>query len=275
MLFVFGDIHGCIEPFNKIIEYIEYNYKNIKFIFLGDYIDRGIFSKEVVDKIIELPYDKVCLMGNHEDMMIRYIEGMETWWLYSGNGGKATLKSFGSIEKITEYFHFFKNLKFLHLEKIELNNKIINLLFSHANVNPRFPVKEILKIYSYYEYYDILERHRIKLNLSNIWDRNLYNKPSGNFTVIHGHTPTFYLIKDEKANFIDDIYLRYFKNKIFEINLDTGLVYGNKLSVLKIPNNIQEYHENNGEISSIYCFYNSKEVVEKPLIKLDTLFSEE
>lgn len=73
-----GDIHGCYHEmtalFVKLSPFMKRNEDNFQIVFLGDYIDRGPNSKEVVDKIMEmqrtLPYPVIALKGNHEDMLI-------------------------------------------------------------------------------------------------------------------------------------------------------------------------------------------------------------
>lgn len=96
-LFAIGDIHGCLEKIENLIEVIAANPKKDKLIFIGDYIDRGSFSKEVVEYVIDLK-DKfknvICLLGNHEQMLLNYLEGVdEETYLY--NGGKSTLSGYG------------------------------------------------------------------------------------------------------------------------------------------------------------------------------------
>jgi serine/threonine protein phosphatase 1 len=62
-------------------------------VFIGDYIDRGEYGPDVVDYVIRLQneYKKVvCLMGNHEQMLARYLEGVDED-MYLGNGGRMIL----------------------------------------------------------------------------------------------------------------------------------------------------------------------------------------
>lgn len=224
MIIVFSDIHGCFKEFKKLNDYIEEIFiDNLKkYIFLGDYIDRGPYSREVVDKILSIE-NKICLLGNHEDMMLRYIKTGKSSWLHPNNGGIFTLKSFGSIEKILEYSGFFKNLKFLHSEKVFG----INFLFSHANISRGFPVKEALKSVGG-SYSSFLRKFQIDLKESNIWYRNV--DPIDGYVLIHGHTPTF----DGKVSFFKQ------NGKIVDINIDTGCVYGGNLTALLIPETNEE-----------------------------------
>jgi len=66
--YAIGDIHGCLQTFNKLLNEIGYDKYNDKLILLGDYIDRGVDSKGVLKRIIELQKDGnvIVLMGNHE-----------------------------------------------------------------------------------------------------------------------------------------------------------------------------------------------------------------
>src|SRR5674476_416869 len=76
-LFAVGDIHGCYASFEKLIETKIKPRKTDKIILLGDLIDRGPQSKEVVDLIIDLQrkgFDIIPLLGNHEDMMLNALD---------------------------------------------------------------------------------------------------------------------------------------------------------------------------------------------------------
>ena len=76
-------------------------------MFLGDYVDRGPASRDVIDILIAGPpagLEAVWLKGNHEDFMLRFIdEGVygESWLM---NGGGATMASYG-VERATDTFH--------------------------------------------------------------------------------------------------------------------------------------------------------------------------
>jgi len=70
--FAVGDIHGCIDPMNRLLARIEAYAASGTVVFLGDYIDRGPDSSAVLDRLMAGPsanFRWICLMGNHEDMM--------------------------------------------------------------------------------------------------------------------------------------------------------------------------------------------------------------
>ncbi len=127
-----GDIHGCFNALNELIENKIQLTKNDQLIFLGDYIDRGLQSKELIDYIIELRqnYNLITLMGNHEAMLLDAYNNKNHLAKWLGNGGIKTLDSFG-IKSLSDldkkYITFFENLKCYHQKD--------NYLFVHAGFN--------------------------------------------------------------------------------------------------------------------------------------------
>ena len=131
--FVIPDIHGCSLTFNSLIHQVLQVRKTDRVYLLGDMIDRGPRSKEVLDLIMELRargFSICCLRGNHEQMLLdapRSADNLRTWIL---NGGYATLDSFG-VSKVADiprrYVEFVHNLPFY----IELEDCIL----VHAGLN--------------------------------------------------------------------------------------------------------------------------------------------
>lgn len=99
--YAIADLHGRYDLLSKAIDEFRSrtNYEGDKFITLGDYIDRGPDSKKIIDRLMkeqaEQPETFVCLKGNHEAMMVETVTTplMPSWWV--GNGGDATLQSYG------------------------------------------------------------------------------------------------------------------------------------------------------------------------------------
>ncbi len=207
-VFIFPDIHGNFQEFKELLKIIPYSPKDSFIVFLGDYIDRGPETKEVVDTVIKLVKtgQAVALRGNHEQMMIDAYKKpythysnfpLETWLC---NGGKATLASIKDRDILEEYLKFFEKLPVIYETK--------NYVFVHAGLRPGFPL------------------HR-QFEEDVLWIREDWIKGESpeDRIVVFGHTPTHY-IGSEKAMLLN-------KNKIA---LDTGS--GNKkghLSVLEVP----------------------------------------
>jgi serine/threonine protein phosphatase 1 len=99
-LFIVGDIHGRIDLLDKILTNVP---NGAQLVFVGDLIDRGEDSANVLIRIRDLcDQGAICLMGNHEQMMLDFIEQPTKYgprWLR--NGGLQTLQSY-DVRGITE-----------------------------------------------------------------------------------------------------------------------------------------------------------------------------
>jgi serine/threonine protein phosphatase 1 len=203
-LFAIGDIHGCFDSLQELVENQIQLTENDKLVLLGDYIDRGDKSKEVIDYIIELQaqrFDVVLLKGNHEVLLLETFEDEKNKSKWIQNGGLETLNSFGidSITDITlKYLEFFKNLKnYYSFEKF---------LFVHAGFNDK-----ILNPFND--------------TYSMVWkSQNAYLNPLlSNKTIIHGHRPITV-----------DFCKKQIEEKQQVINIDTGCVYKEKIGYGKL-----------------------------------------
>src|ERR1700761_129352 len=105
-IYAVGDVHGCLDRLVTLHEMIaqdlaERPVPHSTLIHLGDYIDRGSDSAQVIDWLIggpPVPVDAfVNLMGNHEQMMLAAVAGVdkEAPSLWLSNGGAESLLSWG------------------------------------------------------------------------------------------------------------------------------------------------------------------------------------
>src|SRR5437762_1012557 len=97
--FAIGDVHGDAASLFKLFACFPEMRADDPIVFVGDYVDRGPKSKQVVDFVRELPKNTkakvVALRGNHEDSWLRVIEhGWPEFILPPGNGCLATLRSY-------------------------------------------------------------------------------------------------------------------------------------------------------------------------------------
>lgn len=102
VIYAFSDMHGCIEAFEKALTFVDLADGRSKLVLCGDYCDRGPASLQVFRKIMtlqqEYPGQIIALKGNHEDMLLEYIDMVEdpdfarAWMLADSN--LATAKSF-------------------------------------------------------------------------------------------------------------------------------------------------------------------------------------
>lgn len=201
-----GDIHGCFESLKAIWQKLE-PYRDSLHIFIGDYIDRGPKSREVVDFLLKEKENRNCifLRGNHEQMLLDAVHKGQTHnWMY--NGGRSTLESYGiekDINKIPEtHIQFYEDTKLFH--------DTDDYFFVHAGVPPHQTIAESKE--------DPRSKHFF------LWGRehlNAFDTPWEK-TVVFGHTPRAFPIRKKNM-----------------LGIDTGCVYDavgyGKLTAVVLP----------------------------------------
>jgi serine/threonine protein phosphatase 1 len=100
LTYAIADLHGRYDLFTEALKAIETHRgsNEYKIITLGDYIDRGPQSFQIIEHLMELQEMEqpvICLKGNHEAMMIETIVDSLSFDWWGGNGGHATLISYG------------------------------------------------------------------------------------------------------------------------------------------------------------------------------------
>ncbi|HOP81665.1 MAG TPA: metallophosphoesterase family protein [Fervidobacterium sp.] len=208
MIWAIGDVHGCLNSLEKLIGQISPK-DGDKLIFLGDYIDRGPDSKGTIDFLCSLSktVDCVFLRGNHEQMLLNVLDNNEDPYRWVINGARDTWRSYGNMQNILtyeEHMEFFRSTKYYHIEESveKTNGDFRRYLFVHAGIRPNVPIErqdpqELIWIREEF----ILKRHNL------------------DYIVVFGHTP------------LEDVLVE--KDKI---GIDTGCVYGGKLTAYCITN---------------------------------------
>jgi serine/threonine protein phosphatase 1 len=132
-----GDIHGCAAALECLLRAIKPQPADT-IVTLGDYVDRGSHSREVIELLLDLRTQcrLVALKGNHELLMLRGLEQptqMLHHWLQSG--GLATLASYGGVEHIPD-----AHMEFLGacVDYYETGTHI----FLHANYEAGLPLAQ-------------------------------------------------------------------------------------------------------------------------------------
>ncbi len=199
---VIGDIHGCHASLQSLLEKIIDRADTL--IFLGDYVDRGPGSRQVVETLIHLHTTHphvIFLKGNHELMLENYLTGAEPS-IFLQTGGRQTLESYGidpavhgNILEMIPRSHvaFFESLTILYEDQ--------HGIYVHGGLQPG--------------------RHLSRQTPDwCLWVRDRFIRCSYNFgkPVIFGHT--------------------VFQTPLVEhnkIGIDTGAVYGGRLTALLLP----------------------------------------
>lgn len=199
LTYAVGDIHGRLTKLRNLLNLCEEdaNGRPMKFIFLGDYIDRGPGSKGVIEQLMALqqaqPEHVICLMGNHEDMLLTAIDHPD-WqdrWLH--NGGVQTLKNYGVTDATripTSHIDWLRQLLKFHDDGLRF--------FVHAGIHPDRTLNQ-------QDDFDLL------------WIREPFLSSSRDFSrlIVHGHTPS----RDGRPDI-----------RINRLNIDTGAVFGGSLT---------------------------------------------
>jgi serine/threonine protein phosphatase 1 len=93
--FAIGDVHGCDTALATLLNRIRPG-KDDTVIFLGDLVDRGPGTREVLEQVVELRRQccTILIQGNHEEMMLGALAG-EGWTMWMQFGGDKALESYG------------------------------------------------------------------------------------------------------------------------------------------------------------------------------------
>jgi serine/threonine protein phosphatase 1 len=210
-----GDVHGRDDLLEVMHERIaadrQLRHANMAatIIHLGDYIDRGLNSLGVIDRLMRgLPgFEVVCLKGNHEAMMLNCLEtdDRQAWWMWLRNGGDATLASFGippqfGVNRSRELSQALGPHRIAWLRALPLYHHIPGYLFVHAGVRPGRPLEA-----------------QTEMDLIWIRDAFLESEDDFGFRVVHGHTPA------REPEFRSN-----------RIGIDTGAVFTDCLTALAV-----------------------------------------
>lgn len=182
---------------------IEINPERDTLVFIGDYIDRGPDSKGVINSLINIQNKikhVICLLGNHEQMLLDYHLHRKNEEMFFMNGGNVTAFSYGLIRTDAgvridipeDHIAFFQSLRpYYETDKF---------IFVHAGLRPGIPLAEQKKK-------DLLWIRDEFIN-----DRSVLEK-----IVVFGHTPVTKPLVEQ-----------------YKIGIDTGAAYGGKLTCVEL-----------------------------------------
>ncbi|MCB0756092.1 MAG: serine/threonine protein phosphatase [Flavobacteriales bacterium] len=163
---VITDIHGCANTFDKLLNKVGLN-QNDQLFLLGDYINRGPRSKQVIDQILQLKEDDFnvfCLMGNHEETLLHLLfeSPEELRMLLKSRKSLNLLNKRGFVRK--RFVQFFRELAYY----IKLEDHFL----VHAGFNMKID-KPLTDVHAM------------------CWTRNFQiEKPYKGRQILFGHTPT-------------------------------------------------------------------------------------
>ena len=225
-IYAIGDIHGRDDLFEKLLNKIaadsnDRGAADVSIILLGDLVDRGPQSKQVVERAMTLARswpDVRCLMGNHEEVFLAALGGDPKLMRYFVRiGGAPTIHSYGLVGEAYDQMTFEELAEAFppmvpasHVEFLSsAEDKIVlgDYLFVHAGIRPGVPLHE----------------QRVG-DLRWIRDEFLSDERDHGLVVVHGHT----IFPDVQEN----------PNRI---SIDTGAYGSGKLTALCLEGDSRWY----------------------------------
>jgi len=217
-IYAIGDVHGCLDLLQRLEAQIVADAEGAPgdklIVMLGDLIDRGPASAQVIDHMLSRPpagFERICLMGNHESMMLAFVRDPRRGAIWLDNGGRETLLSYGLpsdtlLRGVAP--RVLENLVASHVppEHVEFIERLPVLLetpeavFVHAGLRPG-----------------------LKLDVQSdddlIWFRDNYESDYAEFRrpVVHGHMPRTEALLSP-----------------FRIAIDTGVYVNGRLTAVRI-----------------------------------------
>jgi serine/threonine protein phosphatase 1 len=139
-IFAVGDIHGCYRNLTALMKRVPFDPVRDVLVFLGDYINRGPHSRQVIEYLLELQRKctrAVFLMGNHEHLLLHYAEtgDVEALRHLRNLGVEATLKSYDDAPtRSLRDLSFLPDAHRAFLMGLQLSYRSGPYLFVHADI---------------------------------------------------------------------------------------------------------------------------------------------
>jgi serine/threonine protein phosphatase 1 len=227
-VYAVGDIHGRADLLVKLLEELRSDVERGGFegrpilVFLGDYIDRGFQSKDVIDVLLGdllSPFETYFLKGNHEAAMLQFLNDPTIGPRWAEFGGAETLVSYGVrpprartaadqwAQASDELNAVLPKEHLEFLQQLDLSVRIGDYVFVHAGVRPGVPLDQQTE-------YDLL------------WIREEFladRRPLG-AVIVHGHTPASAPHRDSRR-----------------VGLDTGAYLSGKLTAARFEHDTVEF----------------------------------
>jgi serine/threonine protein phosphatase 1 len=217
-IYAIGDLHGRLDLLEEVLARIDADLATCPIarsihVFLGDYIDRGPCSRQVLDRMIarSRTHETIGLRGNHEAMIFQFFETPDVLDQWRRFGGLETLISYGLVPSLrndpverarlsVELERVLPREHRAFLLDLQSSFRCGDFLFVHAGIRPDVP----------------LSRQREE---DLLWIRDDFLVHEGDYeaVVVHGHSPV--VLPDVRPN---------------RINIDTGAYATGRLTCLAL-----------------------------------------
>lgn len=220
---IIGDIHGCYAELKELTNKLGFNWNSgvpihpggRQLAFIGDLTDRGPKSVETAELVWELVRNRKIAFyvpGNHCNKLYRYLLGNK---VQTKHGLETTVSEFSALEKVKrdsfqkKFIDLYESAPLYHV----LDNE--KLVLAHAGIREDYIGKDHSKVKTFVLYGDITgQTNADGTPVRRDWARNY----QGNAVIVYGHTPV------REPRVLNNTY-----------NIDTGAVFGGKLTALRYP----------------------------------------
>ncbi len=213
---VVGDIHGGLRALHQILEKVVPQQEDV-FVFLGDYVDGWSESPETISFLNDFSKEQECvfLMGNHDELLYKFLNYDEDNPMWLAHGGKSTMDGYARLsqEEIERHIHFLERCKNFYIDPE-------NRLYLHAGfTNMHGPQYEYYPNMTYWD--RTLWEMVCTMDHDMPRDHKRYPKRLKLFSEIYiGHTPVTRIGKTVPVNFAN------------VWNVDTGAAFKGSLSAI-------------------------------------------
>jgi serine/threonine protein phosphatase 1 len=213
MICVIGDIHGCFNTLTELISTVKAKYPEAPLYSVGDLVDRGNYSYEVLEYFISS--DIKFTPGNHDYMFLYYMRDplstIGRAWLY--NGYESTMASYdGKRDKLSEHLELIrKSPLFFDLEDCFISHAGISIHYKNYMPNGNSFDSSAL---------NLILKNDIEEEQGILWTRDEL-LDIGKLQIV-GHTRRQEILHSKKNNVL---------------YIDTSVYTGNKLSAVIIEDN--------------------------------------
>ncbi|WP_011580004.1 MULTISPECIES: metallophosphoesterase family protein [Chelativorans] len=160
IVYAIGDVHGCFKELERLEQKIADDASGFSgrklIIMLGDYVDRGPDSAQVVEHLLQNPpegFQRICLAGNHEKSFLDYLDGVLAREAWLATGGGTTLRSYGidlsylaNLYSASEIDQMVRSsippahVEFLRALPVMAYSR--QVVFVHAGIRPGIPLRD-------------------------------------------------------------------------------------------------------------------------------------
>lgn len=219
---IIGDIHGCYSEFYSLTKKLGYHWDSLfpvhpsgrKLIFLGDLTDRGPESIKMIEVVSSLVNQKLAYYtpGNHCNKLYRFFLGNK---VQISHGLETTVAEYRDLSSKKRHEVSEKFINLYESAPLYLVLDEGKLVVAHAGINEALIGRNDKKVKTFVLYGDITgEKHKDGSPVRRDWAK----KYKGSAIIVYGHTPV------NEVRIINHTY-----------NIDTGAVFGGKLSALRYP----------------------------------------